>query len=83
MAKQSRTRSRKAQSGEPPAPPASPTAPTGADLLRRVQALGLGREQDFWRRVHELRAGHHPGGWNDRQRTALDAALVAWDAKTR
>jgi hypothetical protein len=47
MAKQSRMRTRKAHSGEPPDPPASPAAPTGADLMRCVQALGTGRERDF------------------------------------
>lgn len=81
MARETRTRTRKAHSGEPPAPPASPSAPTGADLLRRVQALGMGRERDFWRRVHDLRAGHQPGEWNERQRMALGAALAAWEAK--
>jgi hypothetical protein len=56
MARQTGTR--EADSGEPPAPPVSPAAPISADLLRRVQPLGRGREQDSWRRVHELRAGH-------------------------
>ncbi|MDE2100030.1 MAG: hypothetical protein KGL39_22440, partial [Patescibacteria group bacterium] len=76
-------RTRKANSGEPPAPPASPAAPTGADLMRRVQALGIGREQDFLRRVHELRAGHQPGVWNDRQRLALETVLAVWEAKPK
>jgi hypothetical protein len=63
------------------AAPAEPQAPTARELLRRAQALGIRREAEFWRRVHELRIGHRPGQWNPRARLALATTLAIWEAK--
>jgi hypothetical protein len=61
--------------------PAEPQAPPARELIARAQALGIRREADFWRRVHELRIGQRPGRWNPRARLALAAALAIWEAK--
>jgi hypothetical protein len=53
------------------------------DLLRRAQALGLKGERAFWRRVHELRAGHRPADWTASPVVALDAALTASEKARR
>jgi len=60
---------------------AEPQAPPARELIARAQALGIRREAEFWRRVHELRIGHRPGQWNPRARLALAAALAIWEAK--
>jgi hypothetical protein len=75
------TRKAKAAAGPPPAEPFAGPQPARMDLVRRAQALGLGRERDFWRRVHELLASHRPSEWTAGQVVALDAALTAWEAK--
>jgi hypothetical protein len=77
------TRKAKATAGPQPAEPFAGPQPARMDLVRRAQALGLGRERDFWRRVHELRASHRPSEWTAGQVVALDAALSAWEAKAR
>jgi hypothetical protein len=73
------TRAARKAAGPPPAEPFAGPQPTPTDLVRRAQALGLGRERDFWRRVHELRASHRPGEWTAGQ----VVALAAWEAKAR
>ena len=62
-------------------PEPDPVGPAGRELIARAQALGIRREADFWRRVHELRIGQRPDRWNPRARLALAAALAAWEAK--
>jgi hypothetical protein len=61
--------------------PAEPQAPTARELIARAQALGIRREADLWRRVHELRIGHRPDRWIPRARLALAAALATWELK--
>ena len=61
--------------------PAEPQAPTAREILDRARALGIHRERDLYRRVHELRIGHRPGQWNPRARLALAAALAIWETK--
>jgi len=75
------TRAAKAAAGPQPAEPFTGPQPARVDLMRRAQALGLKGERAFWRRVHELRAGHRPSAWNAAQVVALDAALTTWEAK--
>jgi hypothetical protein len=58
-----------------------PQATAAPELIARAQALGIRREADFWRRVHELRIGHRPDRWNPRARLALAVALATWEAK--
>jgi hypothetical protein len=58
-----------------------PQAPTARELIARAQALGIRREADLWRRVHELRIGHRPDRWIPRARLALAAALATWELK--
>jgi hypothetical protein len=75
------TRKARAAVGSPSAEPFAGPQPARMDLLRRALALGIKGERAFWRRVHELRAGHRPSQWNAAQVVALDAALTAWEAK--
>jgi hypothetical protein len=77
------TRKARAAAGPQPAEPFTGPQPDRMDLARRAQALGIKGERAFWRRVHELRAGHWPSAWNAAQVVALDAALTAWEAKAR
>ena len=77
------TRKAKAAAGSPPAEPFAGPQPARTDLLRRAVALGLKGEAAFWRRVHELRAGHRPSEWTAGQVVALDAMLTAWEAKRK
>lgn len=77
------TRKARAAAGPVPAEPFAGPRPSRADLVRRARALGLGGERAFWRRVHELRAGHRPADWTAGQVVALDAALAAWEARAR
>jgi hypothetical protein len=77
------TRKARVAAGPPPAEPFAGPQPARMDLLRRAQALGIKGERAFWRRVHELRAGHRPADWTAGQVVALDAALTAWEAKAR
>ena len=81
--KGAQTRAARKAAGPQPAEPFAGPPPARMDLLRRAQALGIKGERAFWRRVHELRAGHRPADWTAGQVVALDAVLTAWEAKAR
>ena len=81
--KGAQTRAARKAAGPPPAEPFAGPQPARMDLVRRAQALGIKGEREFWRRVHELRAGHRPADWTAGQVVALDAALTTREAKRK